>query len=324
MISIESHKLKVAAIQLTPKIGCNDANNQHAMQFIERAAEQGAKLVILPEMYSSGYLATPKIWKAAETTNGPTAKWLKETSKRLSIFLGTGFIETDGEDFYNSYMISSADGEIVGVCRKNNAEAYAFMRGKGPHVFETTIGKIGIGICADNQFAFLPKLMHEESVDIMLMPHAAPLRKKIAHEKTSDSDYKEIEAQYDRMKNLPHIYAKMLGIPVIFATQYGTLERLPGIIGKVMTPDKWCIPGLSRIVDSDNTLRMELGDIEDVAIADVTLDQARKDLARNQYDEDKKFNGFSQLARKVIFPIDGIFARNSYNNSKLNWKHNHE
>ena len=312
--------LRVAAVQLTASVGSNQANNQHAMPFIESAAQQGAGLVVLPETYSSGYLATAKVWNVAETSDGPTSRWIRETSRRLGIYLGTGFVETDGEDFYNSYMLSDPDGKLVGICRKNYAESYAFKRGRGPYVFETAVGKIGVGICADNQFAFLPRLMHEESVDIMLMPHAAPLRKRKTRSDVSPSGYERIEAQYARMKRLPHLYAEMLGIPVVFATQFGALERLPGIIGKVMTPEEWCIPGISRIVDSDGVTKAELGDGEGVALADVTLSQSRKALARNRFDDRKQFNGFGAFARVVLFPIDGVFARRSYRRSKRDWR----
>ncbi len=319
-LETDARRYRVAAVQLNAGVGDIEANNRRAAPFIEEAAGQGARLVVLPEAYSSGYLATAEIWSSAETVNGPTARWLSETSKRLGIYLGTGFVETDGGDFYNSYMISDPRGEIIGVCRKNHAEAYAFRRGNGPHVFRTPMGRMGVGICADNQFAFLPKLMYDESVDIMLMPHAAPLRRRVAREEAGAAEYGAIEAQYARMKNLPRLYAEMLGIPVVFATQLGALRRLPGIIGKAMTPEKWCIPGISRIVDSDGAVKAELGDVEGFAIADVALDPFRKELARRGFGERKRFNGFSALARTVIFPLDGIFARRSYRKSKRKWE----
>lgn len=177
-----------------------------------------------------------------------------------------------------------------------------------------------MGICADNQFAFLPKLMHEQSIDIMLMPHAAPLRRKKAREDTTASEFNEIEAQYARMKNLPHVYARTLGVPVLFATQVGNLERLPGIIGRVMTPEKWCIPGISRIVDSDNVTKAEMDDNEGFVIAEVALDPDRKAQAMKNYDPRKKFNGFNAIARKIIFPLDGVFSRLSYHHNNAERK----
>jgi N-carbamoylputrescine amidase len=131
--------MTVSALQLTSKVGCPDENHRHAAPFIEDAAKRGAQLVILPEMYSSGYLATARIWEVAETRTGPTSRWLTETSKKLGIYLGTGFVETDGEDFFNSYMLSGPSGAIIGVTRKKYAEAFAFRSGAGPFVFETQI-----------------------------------------------------------------------------------------------------------------------------------------------------------------------------------------
>ncbi len=55
------------------------------------------------------------------------------------------------------------------------AETACFRCSNGPHVIDTEIGKIGIGICADN--LFVPNLhkMQVADADILLMPHAAPV-----------------------------------------------------------------------------------------------------------------------------------------------------
>jgi hypothetical protein len=112
----------------------------------------------------------------------------------------------------------------------------------------------------------------------------------------------------------------MLGVPVVFAMRVGPLERLPGIIGKAMSPEQWCIAGISRIVDSDDATRAELGDEEGIAIAGVVLDAARKEQARRIYDSLEPYSGFSPFASRVIFPIDSVFARRSYRRSKREWK----
>ncbi len=312
----EMRNLKVAAVQLGAKPCRVRENNERAEPLIERAAREGARLVVLPETYSSGYLATSEIWAAAERRDGLTSEWLRGMSSRLGIYLGTGFVETDGRDFFNAYMLAGPDGRIAGLCRKRNAEGYAFKRGDGPHVFDTELGRIGIGICADNQFAFLPALMSASSADIVLMPHAAPLRERASRESVGDSEYAKIEAQYERMAELPRRYAGMLGVPVVFATQVGKLERMPGIIGKAMNPETWRIPGISRIVDSDCSTKAELGDAEGVAIADISLDPRRKAAARESFDSRSGLDGFSAFARRVIFPIDGFFARRSYDRDR--------
>ena len=67
-------------------------------------------------------------------------------------------------------------GQIAGRAYKVNAEASIFRRGRAAHLIDTPAGRIGIGICVDNQFATTLRLMDEQRADLILMPHAWPTR----------------------------------------------------------------------------------------------------------------------------------------------------
>ena len=145
--------LRLAVVQVESQHGLIAENHTHATPFIERAAAAGANVVVLPELFASGYIPNKAVWDFAEPRGGPTATWLEQTSKRLGVWLGAGLIEADGKDFFNAFILSGPDGDIAGTARKANAEAFCFKRGCGTHVVDTAIGKIGVGICADNHFA---------------------------------------------------------------------------------------------------------------------------------------------------------------------------
>ena len=88
-------------------------------------------------------------WDAGEPSNGKTVQWLKATSRRLHVWLGTSFLEADGADFYDTFVLTAPSGEEAGRVRKQNPagpEAYFFRGDIGPHVITTAIGKIGVGI----------------------------------------------------------------------------------------------------------------------------------------------------------------------------------
>lgn len=92
-------KIRVAAIQMNCQPGEIAKNLAHAEIMIARAAEQGAALVLLPELMPSGYMATEEIWNSAETIDGHSVTWLLRTAKRFGIYLGFSFLEAEGEDF---------------------------------------------------------------------------------------------------------------------------------------------------------------------------------------------------------------------------------
>lgn len=58
--------VRVAAVQLESKHGLLEANHEHATPFIEQAAQAGAQLVVLPELFACGYVPNPAVWDFAE------------------------------------------------------------------------------------------------------------------------------------------------------------------------------------------------------------------------------------------------------------------
>jgi len=98
-------------------------------------------------------------------------QWLKSTSKRLQVWLGAGFFEADGADFYDTFVVTAPDGEEAGRVRKAlpaEGEAYFFLGDVGPHILDTAIGKIGIGICAESYYCMLPTELIKQSADLAL------------------------------------------------------------------------------------------------------------------------------------------------------------
>jgi N-carbamoylputrescine amidase len=241
-----------------------DTNLKRATAFAEKAAAQGARLLLFPELMATGSYLYFDTWDSAEPSNGKTVAWLKSTSKRLGVWLGAGFLEADGADFYDTFVLTTPAGEEAGRVRKQvpaGPEAYFFRGEVGSHVIDTDIGKIGVGICAENYYCFIASQMIQQSADLILMPHASP----------------------DMLGGggLPsppgtHIatwYAKKLGIPAVMVNKVGRSYKPPP------NEIKGFFPGLSAIVDSDGTVRQSMDDKEGIGIADVTLDPLRKTAA---------------------------------------------
>jgi N-carbamoylputrescine amidase len=76
-------------------------------------------------------------------------------------------------------VLTAPSGAEVDRVRKQipaGPEAY-FLRGEaGSHVISTSIGKIGVGICAQNYYCFAPSQFLKDSTDFVVMPHSSPDR----------------------------------------------------------------------------------------------------------------------------------------------------
>ena len=256
-------KIRVAAVQMNCRPVEVAHNLAHAETMVTSAAERGATLVLLPELMPSGYMATEQIWDSAETIDGCSVNWLLSTAKHFGIYLGFSFLEAKGEDFYNSFVLASPEGKLIGRVRKNppaSIEAYFYKAGSDRHVIETDIGRIGVGICYENLLYDHMCFLYGENVDLVLSPAAAGRPKPFI-----PGDVKRFEKM---LINGRAVFAKTLGVPIVTANQVGPLETdLPGSLPYL----KSSFPGLSSIVDCDGTVKAELNDEEEIIVADVHL-----------------------------------------------------
>lgn len=305
-----SRRLRVAAVQMRSEKNGREANLKLATPLVEKAAREGARLVVLPEMAASGYSIEKSMWDAAEPVDGPTVKWLKETAKRLGIYLGAGLEEAEGADFYNTYVLAAPDGEIAGKVRKIHTEYSIFKAGSSSRVIDTGIGRIGIGICADNHYIDMPLEMQAKSIDLMLMPHAWPVPFK-ASGLVKEEDVRE---QRENAKGYAQLFSRMLGVPAVFVNAVGPIgpERWEGILGRLMDPEIYRNAGYSAIADPDASLLAQLGpDEEGIIIADVTLDPARK-VKTVPVSYGGWLHPGDPLFRKVVLPAEVCIAKLKY------------
>lgn len=261
-------QIRVAAVQMECHAGRADENLAHAAQFVGIAAQRGAQLVLLPELMPGGYQLTEEIWYSAEPFNGRSVTYLKSLAKQYGVYLGTSFLEAEGEDFFNSFVLITPHGEIAGRVRKSppaSVEAYFYRAGNDSHVIETELGRVGVSICYENLLFERLQGLYHASVDIVLGPAAAARPKPIL---PGDSE------RFDQMARLgPSHYAKVLGVPVVMANRTGPLRtKLPGGFPGLNSR----FPGLSMIVDSDGAVKAALGEEEGVIVEDVHLEPSQK------------------------------------------------
>ncbi len=306
-------QIRLGAVQLTSPLGQVTDNLERASRLVEEAAQQGAQIIALPELAAPGYSMSRLLWDFAETCQGETVQWTSETARRLGVYLGCGFLEADGTEFYNCYVLCQPDGKVAGLVRKTMAETAIFKCAAGSHIIETDLGIIGLGICADNMFAPMVKLMQAQSADLLLMPHAVPVPFQVGG-LVSQAD---IEGIRKRSGDKATQMAQLLGIPSAYINCVGPRgpEKWLGIIGSAMNPDSWRLLGLSTIADSDGKVLAQMDELsEGVIVADVTLDPSRKVTTTPKIYGSYgggTFNRHSPV-QEILFYIDAFVGRLSY------------
>lgn len=175
----EGGVMKVGFVQMEPKLLDLNANLSKAEKLIGEAAKQGAKLIVLPELFDTGYNFETKeevAEIAQQIPDGETTQFLVEQAREHEVFTVAGTAEKDERGkLYNSAVIVGPIGwGYIGKYRKIHLfyrEKLFFEPGNlGFHVFNIGIAKVGIMICFDWFFPESMRTLALKGADIVAHP----------------------------------------------------------------------------------------------------------------------------------------------------------
>ena len=152
--------MKLAAVQFKPRKGDVAAASAALAALVEQAAGQGARLVVCPEMATTGHLFrdAAAVRPHAESATGPGYSRLAEVARRHGLYVVAGYAECAEEagasgPLYNSARLIGPDGELVYNYRKRllfPADTTWAEPGDRPYpVLQTPLGSLTAGICMD-------------------------------------------------------------------------------------------------------------------------------------------------------------------------------
>ena len=149
-MSVEPYR--VAMAQTLVEGGRPNANLRRAADAIRTAAQEGCRLVVLPECLDFGW-TDPSARGLAQPIPGPHADVLATAAREARVFVAAGLVERAAGRLYNAAVLISPNGEILLHHRKLNELDIAldlYSVGARLGVVETTFGTLGLAICADN------------------------------------------------------------------------------------------------------------------------------------------------------------------------------
>ncbi|MCK4846113.1 MAG: acyltransferase [Deltaproteobacteria bacterium] len=173
--------MKVGFIQSSPKFGEVQANVDDALKRLSTLAKKGARLVVLPELFNTGYQFKNKR-EAAElaeplTPKGYTTARLMEAARDHKLHIVAGLVEVSRGKVYNSSVLVGPKG-VIGVYRKAHLfynEKKIFSKGNTPFKVYDIGGikgglKIGMMICFDWLFPEVTRRLALLGADIICHP----------------------------------------------------------------------------------------------------------------------------------------------------------
>ncbi len=102
--------IKIAAIQMSAEPAPVQERLTRAEKLVAEAV--GAQLVVLPEVFNTGYIYNDANYHRAETSEGPTIQWMRRVAEQYSVYLAGTLLLLDEEDIYNALLLVAPDGRI--------------------------------------------------------------------------------------------------------------------------------------------------------------------------------------------------------------------
>jgi len=180
--------MRIALAQLEPIRHDRDRALARGVEACEQAAAAGAQLVVLPEMWSSGYrepsaaeLAEPSWGGDASDEQGEFVAGFRAAARRLGVAIGVTYLQSAGSHPRNALALVDSDGEIVLRYAKVHTCDFGVERGLGAGeafpVTDLTVGaetvRVGTMICYDREFPESARLLMLAGAELILNPNAS-------------------------------------------------------------------------------------------------------------------------------------------------------
>ena len=260
------HNVTVAAVQMQCAKEVQ-TNIETADRLVRQAAEKGANIILLPELFERPYFCQERQYGyyayATPTGENEAVRHFTKVSKELGVVLPISFFEKDGNVLYNSIAILDPKEGLLGVYRKTHIpddhfyqEKFYFTPGNtGFKVWDTSFAKIGVGICWDQWFPECARAMSLQGAQLLFYPTA------IGSEPVLGGD------------SMPHWRNAMKGhaaanlVPVITANRIGREDVVPCPENN-MQSSALVFYGSSFITDITGELKADAGRDEEGVITE--------------------------------------------------------
>ena len=275
------------------------ANITKSEQKIRSCAQQGAELVILPELHNSLYFCqteNPNHFDMAETIPGKSTILFGQLAKELDIVLVLSLFEKRAPGLYhNTAVVLEKDGSIAGKYRKMHIpddpgyyEKFYFAPGDLGFVpIMTSVGKLGVMVCWDQWYPEAARLMALNGAEVLIYPTA------IGWE-SSDRE-EEKNRQLDAWRTVQRGHAIANGIPVLTVNRTGSEPDPSGQTGGIQF---W---GNSFAAGPQGELLCELSSHEET-ICVIDIDLSRSEQLRRSWPflRDRRIDAFGGLTQRYL------------------------
>jgi len=293
--------MKKSIIACAVQQPCNrgrDTNLAYSLSRIQAAAQQGAELVVLPELHLDHYFCQSEdteCFDLAQAIPGPSCESLAEAARANQVVVVSTVFEKRAPGLYhNTAVVFDKDGSIAGTFRKMHIpddpgfyEKFYFTPGDlGFKPVQTSLGKLGVLICWDQWYPEAARLMALAGADLLIYPTAIGWN--------PEDEAAEKQRQLQAWITVQRGHAVANGLPVISCNRIGfeaAPDQAPGI-------QFW---GNSFIAGPQGEVLASADDVEDCLLF-AELDPKRSEDVRRIWPflRDRRIDAYGDILRRYI------------------------
>jgi len=217
---------------------------------LHRAAERGAHIACLPELFNAMNCGPDEVASRAEPVPGPTTDRIAEIAAEWGMAVVLPLAERRGELIHNSAVLIGPDGGVVGVAEKTHLtrierEEMGITPGDDYPVFELPWCRAGIMICYDGHFPEVARILALRGAEIIFFP---ALQRRLGERKCA------LQVVARAMDNAVYVARSSYGV------------------GKGVAWTPGMMYGLSCIVGPHGDMLANCGRYEGVCVAEIDFD----------------------------------------------------
>ncbi|MDD3286461.1 MAG: carbon-nitrogen hydrolase [Bacteroidales bacterium] len=284
-------KVKVGLVQLS----CTkdkEYNIQKTIESIRKAAQKGANIVCLQELFSSLYFCDVEDYenfKLAEPIPGKTTSMLEEIAKELGVVIIASMFEKRAHGLYfNTTAVIDADGIYLGKYRKMHIpddpgyyEKFYFTPGDtGYMTFKTKFGRIGVLICWDQWYPEAARITALMGAEILFYPTAIGWAKSQDNETNTE--------QYNAWQTIQRSHAIANGVHIVSVNR-------TGVEGEMQF---W---GGSFVSNPFGTVMYQAPHLEeDINVIEIDLEKTDHYRTHWPYLRDRRIDSYQPITKRYI------------------------
>ncbi len=213
--------VRVSAVQFSMSED-KKANVAKAKSLVQEAAQNGAQIILLPELFEGLYFCKDMDKKyftwAKPLENNPLIQEFVTLAKELRVVVLVSYFEKSfDEKYFNSLVVIDADGSVMDNYRKTHIpdgpgyeEKFYFQPGDtGFKVYNTHYGKIGVGICWDQWFCETARALTLMGAEIIFYPTAIGSEPEIGVD--SKDHWQRVQMGHAATNTVPVVVANRFG-----------------------------------------------------------------------------------------------------------------